>query len=407
MRSFGMIRALVGGALALAIQQPNGFCQDGESSPPKSKRTAAASERVKALETEYQAALRAASADAGTSRSKASRRKAAPKQPVADGYAARMLAIAKEVPQQPAAFQALRWILQNQGGPKMEAVQEQAAAIVLRDHLAEAKLPELCSAAASSRSPAVETMLRGVLAQSPSHEAKGYACWSLGTYLKSKADWADYCQFADPHQRQLMASNPAGKAMLEHLAEVDAAALREESRRCVQRTAKEFADVPALRAVVERLRLPPPNEEGLPVGARAPETVGTNLDGKPMKLSDFHGKVLVIDFWGDWCVYSRANIQRQRALQSRMQGREFALLGVNSDPDPDAIKRRAASAGINWPSWRDGSLSGPIAKQWNVIRCPTTFVVDQQGVIRYKNLSGKELEDAVESLLKESEKGKH
>ena len=86
----------------------------------------------------------------------------------------------------------------------------------------------------------------------------------------------------------------------------------------------------------------------------------------------------------------------------RLEGKPFALIGVNSDADRDELKRVMKKEGITWRSfWDGGSPSGPIAKEWNVSGWPTVYVLDAQGTIRFKNVFGEDLDRAIESLLEE------
>jgi len=91
----------------------------------------------------------------------------------------------------------------------------------------------------------------------------------------------------------------------------------------------------------------------------------------------------------------------ERSLVKRLEGKPFAILGINSDSDRSDLKKVLAKEQITWRSWWDGgSTEGPIATKWNVRGWPTLYVVDAQGVIRYKNVQGKELDTAVDALLK-------
>ena len=91
----------------------------------------------------------------------------------------------------------------------------------------------------------------------------------------------------------------------------------------------------------------------------------------------------------------------ERSLVQRLNGQPFALIGVNSDPK-SRLKQAIKKEKMTWRSWWDGGdTSGPIATKWNVHAWPTTYVLDQQGVIRFKNRREHELDEAVDSLLKE------
>ena len=86
----------------------------------------------------------------------------------------------------------------------------------------------------------------------------------------------------------------------------------------------------------------------------------------------------------------------------RLADKPFALVGVNSDPDREAIKKRIAEEKITWRSWwDDGRIDGPIHQQWQVAERPAIHILDAQGVIRYKNVQPEEIDAAIDELLKE------
>jgi hypothetical protein len=69
----------------------------------------------------------------------------------------------------------------------------------------------------------------------------------------------------------------------------------------------------------------------------------------------------------------------------RLEGRPFALVGVNTDRDRQATKKHVAENGVTWRSWWDGgTTTGPIVTQWNVQGFPNLYILDGKGVIRYK-----------------------
>ena len=89
----------------------------------------------------------------------------------------------------------------------------------------------------------------------------------------------------------------------------------------------------------------------------------------------------------------------ERSLAARMKDQPFVLLGVNSD-SKDQVKAALQRENITWRSfWDGGNTGGPIASQYQVRSWPTIYVIDHQGVIRYKNVRGKELDQAVEELV--------
>jgi hypothetical protein len=94
----------------------------------------------------------------------------------------------------------------------------------------------------------------------------------------------------------------------------------------------------------------------------------------------------------------------ERSLVKKMEGKPFILLGVNSDPSRDALKRVIEKEKMTWRSWFDGGMSGPIASQYNVHHWPTIYVLDHHGVIRYRDLRGDLLEKATGKLVTEAER---
>jgi hypothetical protein len=98
----------------------------------------------------------------------------------------------------------------------------------------------------------------------------------------------------------------------------------------------------------------------------------------------------------------------ERSLVEKLKGQPFALIGVNSDRDKAKLKTRMEKEKITWRSFWNGpqGTSGPISNAWNVHAWPTIYVLDAKGVIRYKNVRGGAMEEAVEKLLKETETAK-
>src|SRR5262249_55815167 len=92
-------------------------------------------------------------------------------------------------------------------------------------------------------------------------------------------------------------------------------------------------------------------------------------------------------------------IPHERSLVKKLAGKPFALIGVNSDPKRDETKERLVKEEMTWRHFWDQSTSGPIAKAWNIHGWPTTYVIDQDGVIRYRDLRDEAAEKAIEELL--------
>src|SRR5262249_12554937 len=96
----------------------------------------------------------------------------------------------------------------------------------------------------------------------------------------------------------------------------------------------------------------------------------------------------------------------ERSLVKRLENEPFALIGVNSDRDKEKLKAVLEKEKITWRSfWNGGSTSGPLCKVWGGTGWPTIYVLDHEGVIRYKDVRGKAMDEAVDTLLAELKKG--
>jgi hypothetical protein len=97
----------------------------------------------------------------------------------------------------------------------------------------------------------------------------------------------------------------------------------------------------------------------------------------------------------------------ERSLVKKMEGRPFALVGVNSDRDKGALKKVLEDEHITWRSfWNGGSPTGPISTAWKVEGWPTLYVIDSKGVIRHKWLGNPGegvLDEAIDKLVKDAE----
>ncbi len=80
---------------------------------------------------------------------------------------------------------------------------------------------------------------------------------------------------------------------------------------------------------------------------RAPEIEGRDVEGNRFKLSDYHGRVVLLTFSGKWCGPCRAMYPEERAVVQRLKGRPFALLSVNTDRDRETLRRSITQGEIS------------------------------------------------------------
>jgi thiol-disulfide isomerase/thioredoxin len=148
----------------------------------------------------------------------------------------------------------------------------------------------------------------------------------------------------------------------------------------------------------------------LSLGKIAPDIAAESIDGKKFKLSDGRGKITVLSFWASWCGPCMQLVPVERALMERMKDKPFTIIGVNGDDILPDVKRAVEREKMAWPSFwngRDGP-SGPISSAWNVSGWPTVYVIDANGIIRFKfegygDPISNMLNGSVDELMKELE----
>ncbi len=115
--------------------------------------------------------------------------------------------------------------------------------------------------------------------------------------------------------------------------------------------------------------------------------------------------MVVLDVWATWCVPCTAMIPHEREMVGRLEGKPFRLVDLSVDDDVKTLKDFLAREKLPWTHWWAGP-GGPEAsfmQDWHIRGIPAIFVLDVEGVIRYRDVRGDELEKAVNALLKEAE----
>jgi WD40 repeat protein/thiol-disulfide isomerase/thioredoxin len=322
-----------------------------------------------------------------------------------EGFTARALEIARKDPQDPAAVDALEFSLRMTSGMggKLDDLGRAAVEQVRRDYLDSLTLDRFLHWLAAHHTKAADDLLRAAFERGSHRTVRGRAGYQLARSLADRAEAARLLR-----QLPELADHPFLKEQAESLAFLrgtDPEATERQAEAIYERLRKDYADVThydsqpvPLGEVTERGLFTLRN---LAVGKTAPDIDGTDLDGRKFRLSDYRGKVVLLVFCGYWCGPCRAMNPHKQELLRRYAGKPFALLEVNSDDDPGEWKRAMKKEGYTWRSWADGK-EGPIAKKWDVSRWPTIFVLDRQGVIRYKGLPSEAFEKAVDVLLGEA-----
>jgi thiol-disulfide isomerase/thioredoxin len=129
-----------------------------------------------------------------------------------------------------------------------------------------------------------------------------------------------------------------------------------------------------------------------------------DLDGKPHTLSDYRGKVVLVNFWATWCPPCRREMPSMERLSQRLKDQPFAILAINQQEEPDRV---FVFTGQLEPSPTFPILFDPnsaVSHAWGVLGLPASFIVDKQGRVAYRAMGGREfdhpeIEQAIRALI--------
>jgi hypothetical protein len=256
----------------LLLVPAEGTLDDKKDKEPPDKKPVTPAEEYRALDKEFSDKARSYSEAARAAMTAAERQKAFH----AEEYAVRMLTLAENNTKDPVGLDAASWVLRTARGTPSAS---KAVEIIFANYVENPKVGRLCLSlvwSGFSPTPQAEKLMRGVLEKSKNHEAQGMAAYALGSYLKD-------------NKNQGAAGEDDKRTT--------------EMEALFERVEKDFADIKTeyrnrslgvlAKAQLFELR-------NLGIGKVAPDIEGEDVDGKKFKLSDYRGKVVVLDFWGTW-----------------------------------------------------------------------------------------------------------
>jgi hypothetical protein len=263
-----MRRALLPALFLLAIGAMAGLADDAKDKDKEKPKPATPAEEYQGLVKEYQDKQQEFNKAYREAKTNEERQKAFAKFPKPGELAPRFLKLAEDNAKNDVGFDAAAWIVQN---VRVGAEATKALKLLAENAVDNKKIGQVCLALAYDNSKQAEDLLRGVLEKNPNHDAQGMACYGLASYLKN------------------------------HSQRGGAEKLSKEAESLFERAAKEYAAVKIYGRTIGDLA----NGElfemrFLVVGKEAPDIEGEDIDAKKFKLSDYRGKVVVLDFWGNW-----------------------------------------------------------------------------------------------------------
>ncbi|RFZ94561.1 AhpC/TSA family protein [Mucilaginibacter conchicola] len=159
----------------------------------------------------------------------------------------------------------------------------------------------------------------------------------------------------------------------------------------------KFKDNPSVQAFIKQME----DIKPVSIGHKAPEFTVKGLDGKDIKLADYKGKYVMLDFWASWCQPCRQenpNVVKQYAIY---QPKGFNILGISLDTDKGPWESAIKADKLTWAHGSDlQRFEGPTERLYRIEAIPSNFIIDPNGVIVAKNVTGVDLEDFLKKTFK-------
>jgi len=119
---------------------------------------------------------------------------------------------------------------------------------------------------------------------------------------------------------------------------------------------------------------------GNKIGFTAPDFTLPTVDSREISLSDYRGRPVILNFWASWCGPCRYEVPAFKALYERYPEEQVVIIAVSTQDDPDSARGYAIADGLKFVIPVDPR--GIVANLYNVRGLPTTFIIDENGVIK-------------------------
>lgn len=135
-------------------------------------------------------------------------------------------------------------------------------------------------------------------------------------------------------------------------------------------------------------------------GKPAPDFTLKDQNGKVVRLSDYRGKVVYLDFWASWCEPCLRVLPDLKQTWAEYRDEDFVILGVSLDYTEDEWKSFIAAEKMDWvQTFDDGGSRDGALQVYQVRAIPQTYLLDRDGVLVKANLHGDALRDSIDIYL--------
>ncbi|MFH2052620.1 MAG: redoxin domain-containing protein [bacterium] len=157
---------------------------------------------------------------------------------------------------------------------------------------------------------------------------------------------------------------------------------------------------PAKASLVEQFGPPgAASDKSELVGKPAPDFTLPGIGGGQVRLADFAGQVVIVDFWATWCGPCKAEMPTFVALHRQYQSQGFSVIGVVVDDTAAKVRTYATANGIDFPlATADAAVK---AAYGNISAIPVTVIIDRKGVVRYAHMGVPEDQLVYQKLVEE------
>ena len=138
------------------------------------------------------------------------------------------------------------------------------------------------------------------------------------------------------------------------------------------------------------------------VGKIVPDFSATALDGKPISLQQYRGKVILLDFWGIWCSFCLAEMPNVKRVYDTYKDQGFDIIGVNLDTDERRLRNYLKENNIQWRQIFSGQKwKSPLVQQYHIRSIPAPWLIARDGTLISREARGVKLERLVIEALKD------